>query len=84
MKELKTTAPVYKNLGLDYMQFPNVDASSGSVYYGWAPPATDSSEKVWRIMRKTVQNGIERCEYPFANDGFCFAWDERNNYTYSR
>jgi hypothetical protein len=89
MEISKKTAPVIQLLGTNYLPDPYVDESQltdgeGVIYYGWAPLGVDEGDNGWRLMRKTINSGVTKCEYPNGSMGFEFNWKDRANYEYGR
>ena len=89
MEISKKTAPIVQLLGTSYMPEPYIDESGfadgeGTIYYGWAPLGVAETDNGWRLMRKTVADGITKCEYPEGSMDFKFNWDDRASYNYGR
>lgn len=64
---------------------PLVDKiSDDEIYYGYASLFTSEDEKLWLIVRVTVDGTVIRTEYPNSEMVYNQAWSERATLTYSR
>lgn len=85
MDEFKTTAPVYKNFGVDMIPAPFEDTSvPDTKYIGWAPIGVGENDQGWLIMREKTEDGITKREYANSKMEFNCKWTERTSYSYGR